>query len=81
MGIAPPVIALPHQMMFRYVVAFGDDATKPIAWHDFGSSIQMVDGDTFTLALPDGKNLTFNRSSDTIEEGDHVYMLLNALPA
>lgn len=38
---------------FRYVVLYNDSATSPldalIAWWDYGSSITLADGETFTV--------------------------------
>ena len=36
---------------FRYVVIYNDTSTndKLIGWYDYGSSITMADGDTFTI--------------------------------
>lgn len=38
---------------FRYVVVYNDTPTSPadplIAWFDYGSSISLVSGDTFTI--------------------------------
>ncbi len=38
---------------FRYVVLYNDSATSPVdalvAWWDYGSSISLLDGETFTV--------------------------------
>ncbi len=38
---------------FRYVVLYNDSATSPldalVAWWDYGSSITLADGETFTV--------------------------------
>lgn len=42
---------------FRYIVIYDDTATNDelIAWYDYGSSVTMANGDTFTIDF-DGTN-------------------------
>jgi hypothetical protein len=44
---------------FRYVAIYNDSATSPadalIAWYDYGSSITLLDGESFTIDF-DGTN-------------------------
>lgn len=41
---------------FRYVVVYRSDDTNKelVCWFDFGSSITMASGDTFTISFPSG---------------------------
>ncbi|MFN5251872.1 MAG: hypothetical protein ACK5DE_12585 [Bacteroidota bacterium] len=43
---------------FRYVVLYNDDPTSPanplIGWYDYGSSISLANGETFTIDFTTG---------------------------
>lgn len=54
-GAAPVVTATGTTGSFRYVVLFNDTPTSPlkplIGWWDYGSSISLNNGETFTISL------------------------------
>lgn len=43
---------------FQYVVLYNDDPTSPadplIAWYDYGSSVTLANGETFTIDFTNG---------------------------
>lgn len=43
---------------FRYVVLYNDDPTSPadplIAWYDYGSDVNLANGETFTIDFTSG---------------------------
>jgi len=54
-GTDPSITATGATASFRYVVLYNDTPTSPadplIGWWDYGSSISLANGDTFTIDL------------------------------